>query len=568
MSLARLVARARGDEPADLVLRNARLVNVLSGEIHPADVAVAEGLVVGVGDGYRGREVLDLGGRFLCPGFLDAHVHVESSHLTPREYARAVVPRGVTTVVADPHEVANVAGIEGVRWLLDDAAAAPFTLFAMAPSCVPASPLATSGARLDLPELAELRRDPRVLGLGEVMAFPDVVAGRPEVLAKVAAFEGSPVDGHCPGLGGRALQAYAAAGITSDHECTGPEEAREKLRAGLAVFAREASGARDLLALLPLVTPATERRFCLATDDREPGDLLDEGSVDHLVRLALAAGLDPVTAVRLATLNPAEHFGLRDRGAVAPGRRADLAVFSDWRELRAELVFVGGRLVARGGALAAPLPGGPSAGLRGTVRVEAERLRFEVRAGAGRARVVGVVPDQLATIAETADLPSRGGFVLADPARDLCKLAVVERHGRTGGAGLGFVRGLGLRRGALASTVAHDHHNLVVAGVDDASMRTAARAVCDAGGGQAAACGEAVLALLPLPLAGLLSDRPLAEVRLGADALREAARELGSPLRSPFATLSFLGLEVIPALKLTDRGLVDVAAGALVSLFG
>lgn len=571
MDLSRVVALARGDEPADLLLTNARLVNVLSGEIHPSDIAVAGPLVVGLGRGYRARQSLDLGGRYVCPGFIDAHVHVESSHLTPRQYAAAVVPRGITTVVADPHEIANVAGADGVRYLLGDAAAAPLSLFAMAPSCVPASPLSTAGAVLGLDELLKLREEPQVLGLAEVMDFPGVVAGDPRVLAKVEAFSGHPVDGHCPGLSGPALQAYAAAGITSDHEATGPEEAREKLRAGLTLFAREASAARNLRSLLPLMNPLSERRFCLCTDDREPSDLLDEGSIDHLVRVALAEGVAPVVAVRLGSFNAAEHFGLRDRGAIAPGRRADLMVFSNWADLRAELVFQAGRLVAREGRLVEPIaaalrdqvPSGP----RGTVRVEGARLTWAIPAAGRRIRVVAVVPDQIVTVEQVDGVTVREGLVEAAPDRDLLKMAVVERHGRSRTTGLGFVRGLGLRRGALASTVAHDHHNLVVAGADDASMTTAARAVCAAGGGQAVACGEEVLAFLPLPIAGLLSDEPAEAVRERAEGLRTAARELGSPLRSPLSTLSFLALDVVPDLKLTDLGLVDVPNQRVVPLF-
>lgn len=566
MDLARIVALARGAEPADLLLTHARLVNVLSGEVYSTEVAVAGDRVVGLGPGYRARSTLDLRGRYLCPGFIDAHVHVESSHLTPREYAGAVVPRGVTTVVADPHEIASVTGLDGVAWLLRDAAAAPLDLFLTAPSCVPPSELATAGAAIGVEELRVLRAEPRVLGLGEMMDVEGVIAGRSDVRAKREVFAGRPVDGHCPGLSGPALNAYAAAGVRSDHESTGAPEAREKLRAGLTVFAREASAARDLQALLPLVTSASERRICLCTDDREPSDLLDEGSIDHLVRLALAAGVDPVIVVRLASLNAAEYFGLGDRGAVAPGRRADLVVFSDWADLRPELVWHGGRLVARDGRLLDE-PGRPTPAFLDTVRIDWSRVSFAIPAGGRRVRVIEIVADQIVTGQGTAEIPLRNGRAEADPLRDVLKLAVLERHGRTGRLGLGFVRGMGLRSGALASTVAHDHHNLVVVGADDASMETAARAVAAVGGGQAAAHGDTILACLPLPIAGLLSDAPAESVRAGAEALRIAARDLGSGLRSPFSTLSFLALEVVPDLKLTDLGLVDVTQRRLVPLF-
>lgn len=567
MDLPELLAFARGDRPADLLLRNARLVNVLSGEVHRTDIALAGGVIAGLGEGYEGREVLDLEGRFVAPGFLDAHVHIESSMVPPAEFARAVVPRGVTTVVTDPHEIGNVLGLQGIRFMLDDAERAPLDVLVNAPSCVPATHLETSGARLEADDLSTLLDHPRVLGLAEVMSFPGVIAGREEVLAKLRAFRGRPVDGHCPGLSGHRLSAYAAAGIGNDHECTAVEEAREKLRAGLAVFLREATNARNLRTLLPLVTPTNERRLCLCTDDRQPADLLEEGSIDHLIRIAIAEGVDPVTAVRMATLNPAEHYGLRDRGAVAPGRRADLVVFSDLAAPRAEMVFRGGELVARDGRLLDDSPRRQGDPLPGTVHLDPRRLDFSIPAESRRVRVIGAIPDQLLTEELVMEATVRDSRAVADPGRDLLQMAVVERHRGTGRTGLGFVHGIGLRRGAIASTVAHDHHNLVVIGADPASMRTAALAVAGAGGGLAAAEGESVLSLLPLPIAGLMSDRPIEEVRDGMNALLGAAHGLGAKLRDPFMAMSFLALEVIPKLKLTDAGLVDVERLEVVPLF-
>lgn len=568
-ALPHLLAVARGDRPADLVFRRARLVNLFTGQVERTEVAVAAGRVAGLGPGYRAEREVDLGGRYLCPGLVDAHVHIESSLVPPAEFARAVVPRGVTTVITDPHEIANVCGLAGIRFMLRDAAASPLEVFGNASSCVPASPLGTSGAELAAPDLAELLLEPRVLGLAEVMSFPAVVAGERDVLAKLEAFSGRLVDGHAPGLGGKALAAYTAAGISSDHESTTLEEAREKLRYGMMLFFREATNARNLETLLPLVDRWSERRIAFATDDRQPADLLDQGSIDFMVRTAVAHGIEPALALRLGSLNAAEHYRLTDRGALAPGRRADLLVVPDLADLHPEEVWVGGRLAAREGR---PLferhP--PIAGeVRDTVHLDPTDLRFAVAAPAagGTLRVIGVVPDQLWTEHRTLPATVRGGEAVADPGRDLLKIAVLERHRGSGRTGLGFVQGLGLRRGALAGTFAHDHHNLVVAGADDASMATAARAVAEVGGGLVAASGERVIERLPLPLAGLMSDRPIEEVRATLDRLLTAARELGSPLHDPFMALSFLTLEVIPALKITDRGLVDVERLELVPLF-
>lgn len=567
MNLPDLLSVARGERQADLVMRNLRLVNVLSGEIETTEVALAGSRVAGVGPGYRGRREVDLGGRYLSPGFVDAHVHIESSLVPPGEFARAVVPRGVTTVVTDPHEIANVCGLEGIRFMLRDAESAPLTTFVNASSCVPATHLATAGARLEAEDLETLKAEPRVLGLAEVMNFPGVIGGDGKVLAKLDAFADRVIDGHCPALTGRPLNAYAAAGISSDHESTTLDEAREKLRRGLSVFIREATGARNLDALLPLVDAATERRICLCTDDRQPSDLLGEGSVDHMVRRAIAGGVEPLTAIRLATLNPADHYHLADRGAIAPGRRADLVVFSDLSAPRAEEVYIGGRRVAAGGeALFEHRELAPGA-VRDTVHVDLGAVDFSITAGSGEARVIGVVPDQLITEGLVAAPRREGGLAVADPARDLLKMVVIERHRGTGNVGKAFVRGFGLARGAIAGTVAHDHHNLVAVGADDRSMATAARAVAAAGGGLAAAEGDRVLGLLPLPIAGLMSDRPIEEVRSRVDELLTAARGLGSTLREPFMAMSFLGLEVIPSLKLTDLGLVDVDRFELVPLF-
>jgi adenine deaminase len=571
MGLEHLIAVARGDEPADLVLTNGRVIDVVSGEIRETGIAVAEGKIAALGEGYRGRSVEDLGGRYVSPGFIDAHVHVESSLVRPREFARAVLPRGVTTVVSNPHEIANVLGVEGIRFMLRDARDTPLDLLFTIPSCVPATALSTSGARLTEADIALLLREPEVAGLGEVMDFQGVVSGDRRVLGEIGLCRGLPVDGHCPGLTGRELNAYASAFITSEHECTTVEEAREKLGKGMKVFIREGSVARNLAALLPLINACNERWISFCTDDRRLSDLLEEGSVDHMVRTAIAGGVAPLMAIRMATINPAEHFRLYDRGVIAPGRRADLAVFSDLKAPRPELVYCKGVRLPTDGTT----PSGEAttwnemtaAEVGNTVHVDWDRIDFRIPAGGRTARVIGIVPDQLLTECLFMEPRIESGFAVSDPDRDLSRLMVIERHRASGRAGKGFVRGLGLRRGAIAGTVAHDHHNLIVAGIDDISMETAARAVASAGGGQAVAVGDKIMAILPLPIAGLMSDRPLEEAIERMSALSAAALELGSSLSDPFMTLSFLGLEVIPSLKLTDLGLVDVDRQEIQPLF-
>jgi adenine deaminase len=574
MNLAACLPLARGDEPADLVLENGRVINVFTGEIMEAEVAVAGERIAGVGGDYTGRRHIDLEGRYVCPGLIDAHVHIESCMVTPPEFARVVVPRGTTTVVADPHEIANVVGAAGIRYMLAASEGLPLTVYVNLPSCVPATSMGTAGADLGASDLAALADLPRVVGLAEFMNAPGLILGIPEVVAKVEAFEGRVIDGHIPGIGGKWLQAYVGAGPGSDHECTSATEMLEKLRLGMVIFIRESTAAKNMRALLPAVTPQNSRRCAFCTDDRHPADLLDEGHLDHLIRLAVALGMEPITAIRMATLNAAEWFRLYDRGAVAPGKRADLVVFADLNDFSAEMVFSGGQLVGRGGVPVGewPRPAVDDAAVRGTVRVDWDGLGFSIPAPDPAAdtvavRVLGIVPDQVITEHLVERLPVRNGEVLADVERDILKIGVVERHRGSGNVGLGFVHGLGLKRGALAGSVGHDAHNLIVAGCDDASMQTAARAVGELGGGLVAAAGEEVLASVGLPIAGLMSDQPLEVVRRQMDRLVGTAVSLGSTLHDPFMTLGFLALEVIPALKLTDQGLVDVEKFTFVPLF-
>jgi adenine deaminase len=565
--LGQLVRVARGDALADLVLRNAQLVNVYSGEIYPTDVAIYNARVAAVGEGYQAQEEIDLKGSYLAPGLIDAHVHIESSMVGVRQYSQAVVPRGVTSVVADPHEITNVLGLDGIRYMFDQAKYGRLSMFVMVPSCVPATSMATAGALLEAKDIVALQNDPWVLGLAEMMNYPGVVNEDPGVLEKIEAFRSRVLDGHAPALSGKALNAYLAAGIGSDHECTTIEEAREKLRLGAYILIREATNSHDLVNLLPLATPDNARRICFCTDDRHPGDLLDQGSVDHLVRTAIRSGLDIAAAIRMATLNTAEWFRMYDRGGIRPGNRADLIVFDDPDEFRVRLVMRSGQVVAEDGKmLPFDQPERPTY-LRGSMNVNWNSVDFTIPAEGRHAHVIGILPDQLITENRVLEIASAAGVAMPDQERDIAKIAVIERHMASGRVGKGFVQGLGIRRGAIASTIAHDHHNLIVAGTDNISLTTAAGAVADMGGGLAVADGIRILARLPLPVAGLMSARPIAEVRKALDDVIAASRGLGSALHDPLMTLSFLALEVMPHLKLTDQGLVDVDEFKLVPLW-
>jgi adenine deaminase len=564
----RILAVARGEQSADCVLTGGQIIDVFTGSIRPADVAVVEGTIASVGPTRDAGRFIELDGRFLLPGLIDAHVHLESSMVTPNEFASTVVPRGTTTVVSDPHEVANVAGIAGVEWLLAASEGLPLAVMVMAPSCVPATHLATAGAAIDASDLEELSSHPRVIGLAEVMNVPGVVLGDQEMHAKIDTFADRPVDGHGPGLAGDWLQAYAAAGVGTDHETLSPEEALEKLRLGMRVWLREGTGARNLVDLLPIVTPETSRRCGLCTDDRHPHDLLDQGHMDHLLRLAVANGLDPVTAVQMATLNVAEAYRLDDRGAIAPGRRADLVVMSDLEQFTAEIVIAGGNIVAENGSRVGQWPQpevDPSPVLR-PLTIDPTGVDLRIPDPGTAVRVIGLVPGQILTEKCSARLQAREGELVVDPELGILKLAVIERHLGTGNVGLGFLQGLGPVAGALASTVAHDHHNLIVAGGDDLSMKTAIAEMVAIGGGAVVTLGNEVLARLPLPLAGLISDLPLGSVRERLDELAEAARSIGCNHPDPLMAISFVALEVIPSLKLTDLGLVDVEKFKLVPL--
>jgi adenine deaminase len=556
--LSKRLAVARGDEPADLVIRGGKVLSVFTREWLEADVAIADGWIAGLG-AYEGRDTLDATGRWIVPGFIDAHMHLESSKLLVDEFARLVLPFGTTAVVADPHEIANVLGTDGVHWLLDATAELPLDVYFMASSCVPASEFESPRRQLSPGDLDALLRRRRVIGLAEMMNFPGVVGGAPSELAKLALAEH--VDGHAPGVLGRSLNAYAAAGIRSDHEAYTAEEGRERLRAGMWLLIREGSAARNLQALLPLLAEYGPSRIAFCTDDREPEHIADDGHINSMVRDAVAAGIPAEDALVCATLSPSLWHGLTHLGAVAPGYHADLLVLPDLEQFVPETVLKRGR----------PAEEIPRADVpdwvRHTVRIGAFGPEmFRVPWSGGDARVIGIVPGQIVTDSLVDTPAERAGEAVADPGRDLAKIAVVERHLGTGRVGLGFVRGFGLERGALASTVAHDAHNVVVVGMNDASMAAAVRRLANRGGGIVVVDGAEVLAELPLPVAGLLSDAPVEEVVAASRAVVAAARELGCTLEAPIQHLAFLALSVIPSLKLTDRGLVDVNRFELVPL--
>jgi adenine deaminase len=558
--LTRRLAVARGDEPADLVVRGGRVLSVFTREWLDVDVAIADGYVAGLGE-YEGSDELDASGRWVVPGFVDAHLHLESSKLLVDEFARLVLPFGTTTVVADPHEIANVLGTDGVHWLLDACDDLALDVYFMASSCVPASSFESPRRPLNEGDLEGLLRRRRVLGLAEMMNFPGVVAGDERELTKLGLDGARHVDGHAPGLLGKALNAYTAAGIRSDHEARTVEEGRERLHLGFWLLIREASGARNLHALLPLVQEFGPSRMAFCTDDREPEHIADDGHLNSMVRDAVAFGIAAEDALVMASHHPAVWHGLDHLGAIAPGYQADLLLLPDLERFEPELVLKRGRPVDEIERVEVP------EWVKQTVRLRPLAARdFAVRWDEGAARVIGVVPDQIVTDALVEEPTVVDGRIVADRERDLAKIAVVERHLATGRIGLGLVRGFGLRAGALASTIAHDAHNIVVVGMSDADMHHAVLRLAELGGGIVVVGEGKVLAELPLPVAGLLSDRPLGEVVDATRACVAAARELGCEVPSPFQSLAFLALSVIPSLKITDRGLVDVDRFELVPL--
>ncbi len=557
MGFERYLAVARGERAADLCLKGAKMVNVFSGEIEERNIYIAEGKIIGFSP-RETKEEMDLSGAYVLPGFIDAHLHIESSYLTPVELAQILLPCGTTCAVCDPHEIANVAGLEGIKYFLREAQKVPFSFYFTAPSCVPASPLETAGAVLGPDEVAWLLKQPQVIGLAEVMNFPGTIAGEPDLLAKIRITKalGKHIDGHAPGLSGPALEAYRLAGPANDHETIALEEAKEKLSLGFSIFIRRGSVANNLSDLLPLVSENNWPFFTLVSDDVNVKEILERGHLNRVLREAVDFGLSPVTAVRLVTISPARHYQLLDRGGIFPGARADLVVVKDLKSFEVQAVWVAGRLIAREGKICEKLPC-PEKALARPFTLPGN-LNLRVHPQGKRLRVIGLVPGQIITEHLLLEPTVKDNLVVTDPERDLAKIVCIERHHNTGRYTVGFVRGFGLKSGALASTVAHDSHHLLVVGMNDEDILLAAKEVARLGGGQVVVNKGQIMASLPLPVAGLMSTLSANEVSKRLEALHQAAKTLGCLLPEPFMGLSFLALPVIPHLKITDCGLVDV----------
>ncbi|MFO1176055.1 MAG: adenine deaminase [Paracoccaceae bacterium] len=554
--LATLIDQAHGRDPADLVLRGGTVLDTVTGAMLQGDVAICGDTIVGICDSYEGRRVIDVTGKFLVPGFIDTHLHIESSCVTPFEFDRCVCPKGVTTAICDPHEIANVVGLAGIRYFLDASAHTLMDIRVQLSSCVPSTAMETAGARLEVEDLLPLAGHPAVIGLAEFMNYPGVIHNDPAVLAKLEAFRGRHIDGHAPLVHGRDLNAYLSAGIRTEHEATSAGEAREKLQKGMRVLIREGSVSKDLAALIPLMTERNSPYICLCTDDRNPLDIAEHGHLDYMIRTAIAAGVDPFVAYRAASLSAAEAFGLKDRGQIAPGKRADIVVLDDLETCHAEMVICGGR-IADAAAFASRGTIAPVA--RNSVRPPAiTAASFRCAGNRAETPVIGILPGKIITEHLIEEIAPDAGDKRPDVGRDLIRVAVIERHGKNGNIATGFVRGFGMRGGAMAATVCHDHHNIVVVGVDYEDMAIAANRLAAIEGGFVVASEGAVRAELALPIAGLMSLDPFETVEQKLRGLRRAARDLGVILEEPFLQMAFLALPVIPHLKITDHGMVDV----------
>lgn len=549
------IAQARGDAPADIVLRGGRVFDLITGEMLTGDVAITGDRIAGIGD-YEGREIIDVTGLTLVPGFIDTHLHIESSLITPDEFDRCVTPRGVTTAICDPHEIANVIGADGIRYFQQASETTLMDIRVQLSSCVPSTDMETAGAALDANDIAALMGHPSGIGLAEFMNYPGVIHRDPAAMAKLDLFQGGHIDGHCPLLSGMDLNAYIAAGIRTEHEATSAEEAREKLQKGMRVLIREGSVSKDLDALQPLLTERTSPYMCLCTDDRNPLDIAEHGHLDYMIRTLIAKGTPPLAAYRAASLSAAEAFGLKDRGLIAPGLRADIVALDSLDTCHVQLVMAAGIRVSDA-AFATRKTIAP-VGLHSVRAPALTAASFRTTGNREETDVIGVIEGKILTDHLHETIPIVDGDKRPDPARDLARVAVVERHGKNGNIATGFVKGFGMKAGAIASTVCHDHHNICAVGVDYEDMALAASRLSEIDGGFVVARGGKVLAELALPIAGLMSDQSFETVRSKLEDLRAAAASLGVTLEEPFLQLAFIALPVIPSLKITDRGMVDV----------
>lgn len=566
--MSEIINVARGLEKADLVIKNANIVNVLSEEIHKGDIAISNGIIAGIGEGYSGGKEIDVNGAYVTPSFIDGHVHLESTMMLPKEFAKLVLPAGTTTVIIDPHEISNVLGLHGISFMHEAVKNLPIDVYTMLPSCVPATPFETSGFDLNSYDLSLLIDKPWVLGIAEMMNFPGVLNLDNNVMGKLelAKSMGKRIDGHAPYLHGKDLCAYIASGVKSDHECTTPEEAIEKLRLGMYVMIREGTAAKDLDALIPVLKKCNTRKCIFVTDDRHPADLKEH--INGMVRRAVEAGVDPIKAIQVASLNTAEYFGLKDLGAVAPGYKADMLILPDLRTFKPDIVIKKGNIVAQDGKLTVQLPDTEALSMRGSVNVKWITMEdFTIKAEGSKVRALEVIPNQLITKSIVSDVKIQDGNAVSNVENDTLKICVIERHRATGNIGKGFVKGFNLKCGAIASTVAHDSHNMIVVGTNDYDMYTAAVALIKSQGGKVVVKDGEIISELPLSIAGLMSDKDFDYVVSKCDELNQAAHSIGCTLEDPFMTMGFLSLPVIPELKVTDKGVFDTNKLDFINIF-
>ena len=566
--MSEIINVARGLEKADLVIKNANIVNVLSEEIHKGDIAISNGVIAGIGEGYSGEKEIDVNGAYVTPSFIDGHVHLESTMMLPSEFTKVVLPAGTTTVIIDPHEISNVLGLHGISFMHEAVKNLPIDVYTMLPSCVPATPFETSGFDLNSYDLSLLIDKPWVLGIAEMMNFPGVLNLDNNVMGKLelAKSMGKRIDGHAPYLHGKDLCAYIASGVKSDHECTTPEEAIEKLRLGMYVMIREGTAAKDLDALIPVLKKCNTRKCIFVTDDRHPADLKEH--INGMVRRTVEAGVDPIKAIQVASLNTAEYFGLKDLGAIAPGYKADMLILPDLKTFKPDVVIKNGNIVAQGGKLTVKLPDTEALSMRGSVNVKWITIEdFAIEAHGNKVRALEVIPRQLITKSVISEVKIRDGNAVSNIENDTLKICVIERHRATGNIGKGFVKGFNLKCGAIASTVAHDSHNMIVVGTNDYDMYTAAVALIKSQGGKVVVKDGEIISELPLPIAGLMSDKEFDYVVNKCDELNQAAHSIGCTLEDPFMTMGFLSLPVIPELKVTDKGVFDTNKFDFIDIF-